>query len=213
MNSQEITIQEVFGAVSLTYPNLARHEVGALQWAYEAQLQMSEGEGFQKIGWSWTNDGTYTNTWVAVPTDVVAVDEVYVGGCLMIEKTDDYKKGLNADEYYMDGPYIHLLGVPGTVECKVRRIKRDDEGNMLLLEGDSIAIRYYILWMLYQKDALAASNQKTYRMEEMKAQSMYRQWLIERQKARGHYNTQKEHKMTLANVEWNNMFNSLRKTW
>ncbi len=213
MITQQIPIQEVFAAISLTYPNLQRYEISALQWAYECQVEMNEGEGFQKIGWTWENDNTYKNTWVTVPSDVVEVETVLFNGCEMIEKSDNYKKGLLDDEFYKDGPYLHFKNIPKTIECKVTRIPRNSDGDLLVMEADALAIRYYILWQLHLKDALMASMSKDYQLANAKAQSMYYQYLKERRKARGETNRTSEHKLNMANVHWNNMFQNLRKTW
>lgn len=215
MSAMEISIDEVIAGLRTQKRDVSRFEVEILQWAYECFSQMSEGEGFQQIGWTWTNDGTWTSSFIAVPNDVVGIKEVYHNGAQMIERTDDYKKGLKGDEYYIDGPYLQFTPnfVPNVIEAKVLRIKTNEKGRMVIPEHDSLTIRYYILWKFSEIEMRLAKTREAYYLAKDKASGDYRQYLKERRKARGEFNRQTDQQHELAQLEWMNTFREIRPTW
>lgn len=215
MSSMEIGIDEVIGGLKTMQVDVSRYEVEILQWAYEAFMQMSEGEGFQRIGWTWENDGTWDKSYIALPNDVVGVKKVYHNGVELIEKTDDYKKGLKADEYYMDGPYLQFTPtfIPNRIEAKVLRVKVNEDGRMVVPEHDTLAIRYYILWKFSEIERRSATTRDAYYIARDKEALDKRQWLVERRKARGEHNRATEQQQELANIEWMNTYSMVRQSW
>lgn len=213
----EVIAKEVLAGASLSDPSIAANEVHAIQWIWDCLKEISEGENMQKIGWTWTNDGTWTKSYVTVPNDVVIVEELMVDGQHMFLKTDNYKNGLKADEYYTDGPVIHFNEnlVPKQVKASVQRIKVDDEfGQPIVKETDVVTCRYYILWQLgLIEQRINRYNPGVYYAAKDWAKEQKQLYLKSRRKARGDRNRQTEKQQEMANIEWFNSYVSIRKSW
>lgn len=210
---REIPVEEVIASIATQYGDVARFEIEILQWIYECISISSEGEGFQRIGWKWENDGTWNNEYLAVPNDVVRVHDILHNGRLLIERTDGSKRDLSADEYYIDGPYIHFAWVPSLITGEVSRIKVNDEGSLMVPEIDALQCRNYVLWKIKEIEMMTARVREKYAYQR-EVEYFKNEYFRARRYARGDHNTvTSQADNELAQIAWNNMFSNVRKTW
>jgi len=209
----EIKMNEFLGILSTRYTDTHRSELLIKQWAYEALSIMSEGEGFQEIVWKWENDGTWTNSYVAVPNDVRKVKRVFLNGRICNKVTRNNKALLNTNEYYESGPYLHFFNVPNKVEAEVERIKTDADGDMVMEESDALAVIGYVLYQIASVAFHSNSDKQAHSMLREKMDYRQREWLTLRRQARGEFNSTNQTDQYMANIEWHNTFRSIRQTW
>ena len=216
-NVNEIAIEELMARVSFKWPETARDYIQIVQLVYQALRGISSGYGMQRIGWKWENDGTWTNDYLALPNDIIGIEDIWHNGSIMVKKTDSSKKGLNADEYYTDGPYLHFQEDTRLerVQAIVIRAKTNTNGSLVMAEDDADYVENYVLWQLYETAYVLEQEINKARLLQEKSMTFKAEMLAQRSIARGKRNEQTDTQIELAQYEWHNMFrnNRIRKTW
>lgn len=112
----------------------------------EGEKKLHTKNTFDIGTYKYVNSGTYTSRFVTLPTDAMAIRDVWKGNVMIREAKHNDINLLCSGEFLIKGNKLWLSEVPETIVINYDKIVTDDDGLPMVLETHVNALAWYVIY-------------------------------------------------------------------